>query len=75
MSHAAIVITSKDHFDQVVSEAGDQPVIIDFTAAWCPPCQMIKPIFEQLAEEFKGRAVLVKIDVDDRDDLAREFGI
>ena len=51
------------------------PLVIDFTASWCPPCQMIKPIFEQLAKDLEGKAVLVKVDVDEMGQLAQEFGI
>ena len=75
MSHAAIEITSTAHFTEVVASAGEQPVIIDFTASWCPPCQMIKPIYEQLAQQYKGKAVLVKIDVDEQSELSQQFGI
>ncbi len=52
MSHAAIEIASAEHFTEIVDSAGDLPVIIDFTASWCPPCQMIKPIYEQLAQQY-----------------------
>ena len=75
MSHAAIEIASAEHFTEIVDSAGDLPVIIDFTASWCPPCQMIKPIYEQLAQQYQGKAILVKIDVDERADLAQQFGI
>jgi thioredoxin 1 len=69
MGHA-IEITSAEHFTEVSTTADDLPIIIDFTATWCPPCQMIKPIFEQLAEKYQGKAILVKVDVDERSDIA-----
>ena len=75
MAHAAIEITSAEHFTTIVSSAGALPIIIDFTASWCPPCQMIKPIYEQLAQQYQGKAILVKVDVDDRADIAQQFGI
>jgi len=69
MGHA-IEIISAEHFTEVSTTADDLPIIIDFTATWCPPCQMIKPIFEQLAEKYQGKAILVKVDVDERSDIA-----
>mmetsp|Transcript_10167 Transcript_10167/g.19048 ORF Transcript_10167/g.19048 Transcript_10167/m.19048 type:complete len:104 (+) Transcript_10167:212-523(+) len=49
-------------------------IVIDFTASWCPPCRMIGPIFEKMAEEFPD-AVFVKVDVDQADDIAGQCGI
>ena len=50
-------------------------VVVDFTAAWCPPCQMIKPKFEEWATEFEGKATLVKVDVDANSDASQAAGI
>jgi thioredoxin 1 len=50
-------------FDEVVKSA-DRPVLVDFTAAWCGPCQTIAPILEDLAVEQADRLQVVKIDVD-----------
>ena len=52
MAHAAIEITSLDHFTEVIDTAGGLPIIIDFTATWCGPCQMIKPVYEELAQQY-----------------------
>ena len=73
--HHAIEIQSVEQFVQIQSEVGSQLLIIDFTASWCPPCQMIKPHFEQMAKDFEGKAVFVKIDVDEMGELAALFGI
>ena len=73
--HAAIEITSIEHFTEITSTAGDIPIIIDFTAKWCPPCQMIKPIYEQLAQDNHTKMIFVKVDVDDQASIAEEFGI
>ena len=62
-----------ERFDEVV--AGDKPVLVDFFATWCGPCRMIAPVIEELAEEFDGRAVVGKVDVDEVPDLAQRFGV
>lgn len=56
---------------------GDKPLVVDFWATWCGPCRMIAPYIEQLAEEYDGRIVVGKCDIEegDNDDIAMEFGI
>jgi thioredoxin len=54
---------------------GDKPVIVDFYASWCRPCRMIAPIMEELAEEYKGKIVIYKVDTDAEHELANVFGI
>jgi thioredoxin 1 len=50
-------------------------VFCDFWATWCGPCRMLAPVFEELANEFEGRAEFVKVDVDENEDAARKYGI
>lgn len=54
---------------------GDRPLIVDFSATWCPPCRQLKPIFEKLADEFKGRIDFVTIDVDENPEIAQAYGV
>ena len=51
------------------------PVMVDFTAAWCGPCKMLDPVVTQLADEWKGRVKVVKLDVDDNPNLTTQYGI
>ena len=54
---------------------GELPLVVDFWATWCGPCRMVAPIIAELAEEYDGKVVVGKCDVEDNEDLAAEFGI
>ena len=49
--------------------------VVDFTATWCGPCQMLKPIIEQLATENAGKAAIAALDIDQAQDVATRYGI
>ncbi|MCP4549800.1 MAG: thioredoxin [bacterium] len=62
------------NFDQIVGDS-DVPVLVDFWAPWCGPCKMIGPVLEELAQEYEGRAKIVKVNVDDEQKIAGQLGI
>lgn len=55
--------------------ASTLPIVIDFSATWCGPCKKISPIIDELAEEYDGRVIVCKADVDENDDLTLRYGI
>jgi thioredoxin 1 len=54
---------------------GDVPCVVDFFATWCGPCKMLSPIMDSVAEEYKGKIIVYKVDVDKEEDLAAAFGV
>ena len=64
----------EDNFQSEVLNA-DRPVLVDFTAGWCPPCKMIDPIVKQLAQDWDGKVKVVKLDADENPNLLKQFGV
>lgn len=54
---------------------GNLPLVVDFWATWCGPCRMVGPIISELAEQYDGKVVVGKCDVEEAEDVAMEFGI
>ncbi len=61
------------NFEEII--ASDKPILVDFWAEWCGPCRMIGPIVEELANEYEGKAVIAKVDVDSNPNVSAKFGI
>jgi len=53
----------------------DKPVLVDFWAEWCGPCKMISPMIDEVSEELKEKAKVVKVNIDDAQDLATKYGV
>ena len=79
----APVIAASEHLLHITSEAqferdvlgASGPVLVDFYADWCGPCQRLAPTMNELADELVGRARVAKVNVDEQQDLARKFGV
>jgi putative thioredoxin len=71
-----IVTVTVDNFQSIVLDGSfDRPVLVDFWADWCAPCRMLMPILAKLAEEYLGRFILAKVNTEEQQALAAEFGI
>lgn len=64
---------TKESFDQALN--GGQLMMVDFWANWCMPCRMLGPVIQQLADQYDGRAVVGKVDVDAEGELAMRYGV
>ena len=64
---------TNDNFGALI--ATGKPVVIDFWATWCGPCQKMGPLIEALAEDYDGKAIVGKCNVDEEDELAMQFGV
>ena len=70
----AEVIITKDNFEEEVLQS-DIPVLVDFWASWCGPCQMLMPVIEEIAEEKAGEIKVGKVNVDEEPELAQQFRV
>lgn len=59
----------------LASVTGAKAALLDFTATWCGPCQMLAPILDKLSAEFKGKVTIAKCDIDENGDIAGEYGV
>ena len=75
MSKAAHTIdVNEDDFNQnVISASSATPVLVDFWADWCPPCRVLTPVLERLADEYAGRFILARIEADENMKLAGRY--
>jgi thioredoxin 1 len=67
------VTITNENFESLKN--GSQPLVVDFWATWCGPCRMVGPVISELAQEYDGRIVVGKCDVEENEDIAMEFGI
>lgn len=70
----SVLKLSNENFEEEVLKS-DKPVIVDFYADWCGPCQMMSPVIDEIAEEKAETIKVGKVNVDDNQELAMEYGV
>jgi len=68
-------VTERDFDALIVQKSREVPVLVDFWAAWCAPCQMLMPVLARLAEEYRGKFFLAKVNSDTEQALAARYGV
>ncbi|HET8886242.1 MAG TPA: thioredoxin [Salinimicrobium sp.] len=69
----ALEITDANFEEKVLNS--DVPVLVDFWAAWCGPCRMVGPIIDEISNDYEGKAVVGKMDVDANQEFAAKYGV
>ncbi len=70
----SIAHVSDEQFEEQVLKSSE-PVLVDFWAEWCGPCKMIAPVLDELADEYQGRVKFGKVNIDEHQALAAEYGV
>ena len=74
MAAPNIITLTQENFAQEVLKSST-PVLVDFWGEWCPPCRALSPILDELADEYQGRVKIGKVNIDNQQALATEYGV
>lgn len=70
-----IVEVTRKNYDELMQASFKVPVLMDFWAGWCQPCQVLMPVLARLAEEYQGKFLLAKLDTEENQEIAARFGV
>ncbi|XP_037809471.1 thioredoxin-2-like [Lucilia sericata] len=70
-----LILANKNDFYKILKETNNRLLVIEFFAHWCGPCKILASKLEQVAEAYKGKILIVKVDVDEFEDLAMEYDV
>lgn len=73
IANVDVIQVTQQNFGQI--EKSTKPVVIDINATWCSACQMMNPIIDELSEEYQGKVIFAKIDIDSQHDLANKYHV
>ncbi|BCL38798.1 thioredoxin [Nostoc sp. MS1] len=73
MSTDTVAYIQENEFDSLLDV--EKVLVVDFTATWCGPCRLVSPLMDQLADEYKDRVKVVKVDVDNNKPIFKRFGL
>ena len=74
MASPLIVTLTQDNFETEALKSAT-PMLVDFWAEWCGPCKMIAPLLDELADEYDGKVKIGKVNIDEQQNLAAEYGV
>lgn len=75
MTDYIVNVTEENVKDLVIEGSKVRPVVVDFWADWCEPCKTLMPMLEKLAQEYEGQFVLAKVNADEQQNIAQQFGV
>ncbi|MCI0445144.1 thioredoxin TrxA [bacterium] len=73
MSEAILNVTDDNFADNVLK--AEQPVLVDFWAEWCGPCKMLAPILDDIADEYNGKLIVAKLNIDENSATPQQYGV
>ena len=73
MAEKIKIINNTQEFDDLIKQ--NRYVLVDFWATWCAPCRMVAPVIEKISEQYSGKVIVAKVDVDEQQELAIRYGI
>ncbi len=68
-------ITDNEFQEKVITASNNKLVVVDFWAPWCMPCQMLKPVLEKIEQEYEGKFILAKLNVQENQTIAAQYGV